>query len=312
MSLVYSFQRWCIVGIGGAAVVCVLLLNKLPLDNKSAQITNIASQGSQPIKTNWTLIFHLIGITTVVRILNAIMDFRLFPLMNYATLGEFYPFYIMLGLAIPAIALFAGRSTDRFIKLFLPPAIAMFILLTCLPLFVNYPNFILFMNSLTGLFNNLIWVFFTAAIVEAYTGSFWFYFLATAILLTNHFTFIAHRFNRYLPPISTEFTVLLAGLAAVIFFFLSYRIISPKPPKNTLEIPAFSDSIPLEEILRNHNLTDKEIEVAALMVKEGLNSTEIANRVFRAEITVKTHITSIYRKFGVRNRTEFMALFVKR
>jgi DNA-binding NarL/FixJ family response regulator len=70
--------------------------------------------------------------------------------------------------------------------------------------------------------------------------------------------------------------------------------------------------LPLEDIFREHGLSKREIEVARLMLTEGLDSEGIAKRLLRARITVKNHITAIYRKFGVKRRAEFMALFVKR
>ena len=40
------------------------------------------------------------------------------------------------------------------------------------------------------------------------------------------------------------------------------------------------------------------------LVAEGLSNTAIAQRLYIAEQTVKFHLTSVYRKLGVTNRTE--------
>jgi len=45
-------------------------------------------------------------------------------------------------------------------------------------------------------------------------------------------------------------------------------------------------------------------------VQEGLGAGEIGDRLFISERTVNDHIASIYRKFAVRKRAEFMAMFV--
>jgi DNA-binding CsgD family transcriptional regulator len=66
----------------------------------------------------------------------------------------------------------------------------------------------------------------------------------------------------------------------------------------------------IEETFRTRGLTRREIEVAALLVQEGLGAGEIGDRLYISERTVNDHIASIYRKFAVRKRGEFMAMFV--
>lgn len=55
-------------------------------------------------------------------------------------------------------------------------------------------------------------------------------------------------------------------------------------------------------------LSHRENEVLAL-VREGLTNAEIAERLFLAESTVKSHLSSIFTKFGVRSRKEVAAAF---
>ena len=66
----------------------------------------------------------------------------------------------------------------------------------------------------------------------------------------------------------------------------------------------------LKAVFLEHGLSRREVEVANLMILEGLLAKELGERLFISTNTVNEHITNIYRKFGVKRRPEFMALFV--
>lgn len=53
-------------------------------------------------------------------------------------------------------------------------------------------------------------------------------------------------------------------------------------------------------------LSHRESQVLAL-VRSGLTNAEIAKRLFLAESTIKSHVASIFTKFGVRSRKEVVA-----
>lgn len=59
-----------------------------------------------------------------------------------------------------------------------------------------------------------------------------------------------------------------------------------------------------------HDLTEREREILALMV-EGLNNTEIADRLVVSRSTIKFHVSNILSKLGVSGRTEAVALAVQ-
>ena len=59
-----------------------------------------------------------------------------------------------------------------------------------------------------------------------------------------------------------------------------------------------------------HDLTERERAVLALMV-EGLNNTEIAERLVVSPSTIKSHVSNILAKLGVASRTEAAALAVR-
>lgn len=60
----------------------------------------------------------------------------------------------------------------------------------------------------------------------------------------------------------------------------------------------------------SHNLTERERSVLALMV-EGLNNTEIAEKLVVSPSTIKSHVSHILRKLDVASRTEAAALAVR-
>ncbi|MDP1720392.1 MAG: response regulator transcription factor [Candidatus Nanopelagicaceae bacterium] len=61
---------------------------------------------------------------------------------------------------------------------------------------------------------------------------------------------------------------------------------------------------------KTFGLTSREFEVLALLPK-GQRSSQIASELFVSEATVKTHLSSIYRKLGVSTRTEAVVTAIR-
>jgi DNA-binding NarL/FixJ family response regulator len=57
-------------------------------------------------------------------------------------------------------------------------------------------------------------------------------------------------------------------------------------------------------------LNEREIEILELMVK-GLENKKIAQELFMSEQTIKNHITSIFKKLEVKNRTHAVIYAIK-
>lgn len=57
------------------------------------------------------------------------------------------------------------------------------------------------------------------------------------------------------------------------------------------------------------NLSHREHQVLAL-VRQGLTNAEIAEQLYLAESTIKSHLASVFTKFGVHSRKEAIAVFI--
>jgi DNA-binding CsgD family transcriptional regulator len=170
------------------------------------------------------------------------------------------------------------------------------------------------MSTLVAVFSNIIWVVFSAALIELYAGKFWHYGLAAAIYFINIFLYISPPLARIIPD-GTEYVVLTSGIAAALFLLLSFRwfIVPKKPPPGHsrvagLTVDRLANPSDLEAIFRERGLSGRAIEIADLLVKEGLSAEEIGKRLFVTTSTINKHIANIYRKFGVNTRAEFMAM----
>ncbi len=80
---------------------------------------------------------------------------------------------------------------------------------------------------------------------------------------------------------------------------------------NTLFGPAATRHL-VERFAHIHNttptpgieqLTDRELEILRLLA-EGLSNAEIADRLYLSETTIKTHVSAVLRKLGVRDRVQ--------
>jgi DNA-binding CsgD family transcriptional regulator len=65
--------------------------------------------------------------------------------------------------------------------------------------------------------------------------------------------------------------------------------------------------LPDDRFFNSRHLSDRESEIARLML-QGFRTTDIAERLFIAESTVKGHIGHVFDKFGVSGRAELMKL----
>ncbi len=63
-------------------------------------------------------------------------------------------------------------------------------------------------------------------------------------------------------------------------------------------------------MLKKNTLTEREIEILQL-VSQGLGNQEMAKRLFLSEKTIKNHMTNIFRKLSVSDRTQAVIYAIK-
>jgi two-component system, NarL family, response regulator LiaR len=83
------------------------------------------------------------------------------------------------------------------------------------------------------------------------------------------------------------------------------RTLSPEATEALIHAAQRQDDLLVEE------LTAREREVLVLM-KDGMNNNQIAEKLYVSVSTVKFHVSSILGKLGVNNRTEAVALAMER
>jgi DNA-binding NarL/FixJ family response regulator len=63
--------------------------------------------------------------------------------------------------------------------------------------------------------------------------------------------------------------------------------------------------------LHSDGLTDREVQILVEMAK-GASNKEVASKLFVSESTVKSHLRTIYRKVGVRDRAQAVAYAIRK
>ena len=321
ISLVYSIIRWLMAGIGISAIACVILLDKAdgtPAFNER-QLEQELDRG-----TDWLLILALIGIMVINRTLNSIMGMRLLSTFYYSHWEK--QNYMLVPAGILILGFLAGFSIRSFMRIFLPAAVLVFILLPCITLFNDSTGLILLLNTLLAVINQLQWALFPVAVIELYRprgpknpagaaglNGFCFYLLASVAHLVNVFLFLGPMANRHIPA-GNEYTIWIIGMAALLLIVLVFRVLVSGYKTMALPYNIASNAAPhvdsLEDIFLEHELSKREAEVAGLILREGLGTREIAKRLFIASNTVNSHIKKIFQKFEVNSRAELMAKFV--
>jgi DNA-binding CsgD family transcriptional regulator len=304
MTLLFNALKWIALCLGLSGMVCVFAIGK-------GGISGDGGQRTEAPPTDWKMIARLAGLAVTFSTLTSLLEMRLFPLVSGAV-GAYQPFFpavvpavLLLGFLSGRSALFVEGNTGRFLRFLLVSMILLVILLPALH-FLNheYPLFALVMNSLVVIAHFSVWSIFSTAIVELYRGQRLFYASASAVFMRYSFAFFGPLLGPLIPE-GPGFMALVSAVAALLFTLLAFRTLFP-------DLLVFAETGPktpasVYAIFHKYGLTDREAEVARLMVMEGLSNQKIAERIFRSKFTVEKHVTSIYRKFGVSDRAASVA-----
>jgi DNA-binding CsgD family transcriptional regulator len=214
--------------------------------------------------------------------------------------------------AIPVFGFLASLSWRRFLDIFIPACFSVFLLSPSLLLLNHSQILFLILYTLNVTMIRTITVVFPFVIVDLYLKEErkekkekkWAWLAAALIQMIHTNAFIPMGIFKSL-SIGDGYAVMLLTVAALVFFFLSRSAFLPKP----LVIAADpKESTPhIDDTFKEHNLSEREMEIALLMAQEGLSDKEIGERLFISPLTVRVHVTHIYNKFGVKKRAEFMA-----
>jgi len=247
---------------------------------------------------------------------NSLTDWLFFPTLNTHFPPGFHPTVVVLILALPVLGFLASQWQRQFRIVFVSVSSFLFLFIPSLLFFSRSAPLFFVLYTLNLIMIQMMTQSFPIVIVDLYWQKkpggrgYWAWLLAVAIYMIRATSFsMAGPFRQL--SLDNAYAVILLSLAAVAYYLLSQKSISSmsavKSAAESVAIPVKS----MEDSFREHGLSEREAEVALLMAREGLSAKEMGERLFISPLTVRDHTTSIYRKFGVKGRAEFMAVFLK-
>jgi len=253
---------------------------------------------------------------------NSLTNRLFFPSLNIHFPPGFHPTVIVMILALPVLGFLASRWQRQFRIVFVSVSSFFLLLIPSMLFFSHSAPLFLVLYTLNLIIVQMMTQIFPIVIVDLYWQKnpngrdYWVWWLAIAIFMIRSLSFSMTGPFRQL-SLDNAHAVILLSVAAVAYYLLSQKsIISMKPAASFMPVEnaAVSAAIPvkpLEESFKEYGLSEREAEVALLMAQEGLSTKEMGERLFISPLTVRDHTTSIYRKFGVKGRAEFMAKILK-
>ena len=139
--------------------------------------------------------------------------------------------------------------------------------------------------------------------------------LKTMVIVSGFLTsFLANIafLSKEITDINGIYKNIVLNFLPMFYAFLIYFVIDllrVKVSESDLIIDSYKEEPDIEK-LEDYDLTKRELAVCK-EIQMNLSNSEIADKLFISENTVKKHINHIFQKVGVRNRTEFINKFQK-
>jgi len=301
----------------------MIFLSKTPCNSKlsagqHASVVNSYEEAGGK-RFDFRFIFPILA-ALVIFWTNSLTNRLFFPTLNIHFPPGFHPTMVVMILALPVLGFLASRWQRQFRIVFVSVSSFFFLLLPSLLFFNRSAPLFLVLYTLNLIIVQMMTQIFPIVIVGLYWQKnpngrgYWVWWLAIAIFMIRSLSFSMTGPFRQL-SLDNAHTVVLLSLAAVAYYFLARMSIgdikaaesAAAPVAESVAIPAKS----MEESFKEHGLSEREAEVALLMAQEGLSTKEMGERLFISPLTVRDHITSIYRKFSVKGRAEFMAVVMR-
>ena len=262
-------------------------------------------------------------------ILAAFVIFWTNSFTNQIFLPKLYTFFapgfnvstVALLLTLPVLGFLADHFWWRFLNVFFHMCSFLFLLAPSLLLFSNSHLVFIILYTLSIIMIQMILAIFPFLIVDMYWSaegsaskagySCWGWLLPVSVLMINaNASFLMGPFRSF--SLDNAYSVVLLTLAAIVFYLLSRKTIVSLP-KSALQADS-SGAIPVMsrvESFRAHGLTEREV-MAAELILLGLDNDEIKEKMFISLPTVKMYVGAILRKYKLKRRTEFIAMFVNK
>jgi DNA-binding CsgD family transcriptional regulator len=230
----------------------------------------------------------------------------------------FYVTNTAMMLTLPIAAFLADLSRQKFFNVFILFSFGVFLLAPSLLLFNQSETIFLVLYTLNATSIQLIVAVFPFAILDLYWKEsrpgghgYWAWLLAVS---THLFRVLAGAqiglFSAL--PVNDRYAVLLLSLTVIVYFVFSLKLVKFQADKFVIpDASTILPSVPPEEDFREHGLSKREMEIGHLIL-QGQTNKEIAEKISVQEDTVKKHTYSIFDKYNVKRRTEFMAKVLNR
>ena len=144
---------------------------------------------------------------------------------------------------------------------------------------------------------------------------FFFQFLCTTFFLSEFVTEVFGLRNWPLPWMFREILQITAGCGLLLgtwvsLLYVRYLSLRSRKVEEQLEVASGAFFIVMEKKFLEWRLSKAEREVALFTIR-GFPNSEIATIRCKSEATIKSQISSIFKKSNVKNRAEFLSEFIE-